>query len=77
MKNKGECENGILFYRKQFIHSKTNRVRTSEYSAGHGGAAELAKKYCEACGVHVNYINVIVMVDNWLPSFDMNEQKKN
>ena len=46
------------------------------YGNRHGGAAELAQKYCEECGIHVNYINVIVMVDNWLPSFDMNEQKK-
>lgn len=47
------------------------------YGNRHGGAAELAQKYCEECGIHVNYINVILMVDNWLPSFDMNEQKKN
>lgn len=46
------------------------------YGNRHGGAAELAQKYCEERGIHVNYINVIVMVDNWLPSFDMNEQKK-
>lgn len=46
------------------------------YGNRHGGAAELAKKLCEECGVSVNYINVIMMVDNWLPSFDMNEQKK-
>lgn len=46
------------------------------YGNRHGGAAELAKKFCDECGIAVNYINVIVMVDNWLPSFDMNEQKK-
>lgn len=46
------------------------------YGNRHGGAAELAKKLCDECGIQVNYINVIVMVDNWLPSFDMNEQKK-
>lgn len=46
------------------------------YGNRHGGAAELAKQLCDECGVSVNYINVIVMVDNWLPSFDMNEQKK-
>lgn len=46
------------------------------YGNRHGGAAELAKNFCEECGIRVNYINVIVMVDNWLPSFDMNEQKK-
>ncbi len=46
------------------------------YGNRHGGAAELAKKLCDDCGIAVNYINVIMMVDNWLPSFDMNEQLK-
>ena len=45
------------------------------YGNRHGGAAELARQFCDGCGVKVNYINVIQMVDNWLPSFDMNEQK--
>lgn len=45
------------------------------YGNRHGGAAELAQKLCREYGVSVNYINVILMVDNWLPSFDMNEQK--
>lgn len=42
----------------------------------HGGASELANKYCYSCHIKPNYINVIKMVDNWLPSFDMDEQKK-
>ena len=46
------------------------------YGNRHGGAAELAKNFCEECGIKVNYINVIIMVDNWLPNFDMDEQKK-
>lgn len=46
------------------------------YGNRHGGAAELAKALCDECGTQVNYINVIVMVDNWLPAFDMDEQKK-
>lgn len=46
------------------------------YGNRHGGAAELAKKLCDECGISVHYINVIVMADNWLPGFDMNEQKK-
>lgn len=46
------------------------------YGNRHGGAAELAKQLCEECGIMVNYINVIVMADNWLPGFDMNEQQK-
>lgn len=46
------------------------------YGNRHGGAAELAKKLCDDCGIAVNYINILWMTDNWLPSFDMNEQKK-
>lgn len=45
------------------------------YGNRHGGAAELAKQLCDKCGIAVQYINVLWMVDNWLPSFDMNEQK--
>ena len=35
----------------------------------------LAKQLCEKCGVTVNYINLLLMVNNLLPGFDMNEQK--
>ena len=46
------------------------------YGNRHGGAAELAKKLCESCGISPSYINVLLMADNWLPSFDMEEQRK-
>ncbi|HIZ56803.1 MAG TPA: EFR1 family ferrodoxin [Firmicutes bacterium] len=46
------------------------------YGNRHGGAAELAKQLCDACGIAVHYINMILMADNWLPGFDMEEQKK-
>lgn len=46
------------------------------YGNRHGGAAELAKQFCEECGITVSYINVILMADNWLPSFDMEEQQQ-
>ena len=46
------------------------------YGNRHGGAAELAKKLCDECGIAVSYINVILMVDNWLPAFDMDEQRR-
>lgn len=39
------------------------------YGNRHGGAAELAKQLCDECGIAVRYINVIQMVDNWLPGF--------
>lgn len=46
------------------------------YGNRHGGAAELAQKLYQACGIQPAYINVLLMVDNWLPSFDMDEQRK-
>lgn len=44
------------------------------YGRRHGGAAELADKYLKECGIDASYINTIMMVDNYLPTFDMNEQ---
>ncbi len=46
------------------------------YGNRHGGAAELAEELCKSCGISVSYINVILMADNWLPSFDMEEQRQ-
>lgn len=46
------------------------------YGNRHGGAAELAEKMCEERGVHPAYINTVLMVDNFLPGFDMDEQRK-
>lgn len=45
------------------------------YGNRHGGAAELAQKLCAECGIDPAYINVVLMADNWLPAFDMEEQK--
>lgn len=65
---------------KEFLHKATFHTKyfymVLTYGNRHGGAAELAQKLCEECGIAVNYINILWMVDNWLPSFDMNEQKK-
>lgn len=45
------------------------------YGNRHGGAAELAESFCKECGINPAYINVLLMVDNWLPGFDMDEQR--
>ena len=44
------------------------------YGNIHGGAAELAEKELKASGKKADYINTILMVDNFLPGFDMKEQ---
>lgn len=41
------------------------------YGKRHGGAAELAKKYLDSIGKKAAYINTVLMVDNFLPAFDM------
>ena len=63
------------FLRKGHFHTDYFYILLT-YGNRHGGAAELAKQFCEECGIRVDYINVILMADNWLPAFDMNEQKK-
>ena len=45
------------------------------YGNRHGGASELAEAFCRECGITPSYINVLLMVDNWLPGFDMDEQR--
>lgn len=44
------------------------------YGNIHGGAAELAEKALTDYGKKADYINTIIMVDNFLPAFDMKEQ---
>lgn len=46
------------------------------YGNRHGGAAELAEHLLTSCGIRPAYINVVLMADNFLPAFDMEEQKK-
>ena len=45
------------------------------YGNRHGGAAELTEKMVKELGITPAYINVVLMVDNFLPAFDMNQQK--
>ncbi len=44
------------------------------YGKRHGGAVELADDFLKSIGKKADYINHIVMVDNFLPGFDMDEQ---
>lgn len=65
---------------REFMHKASFHTRyfymILTYGNRHAGAAELAKRLCDECGISVNYINVLLMADNWLPAFDMNEQKR-
>lgn len=46
------------------------------YGNRHANAAELAEKHLEECDMHADYIASLLMVDNFLPVFNMAEQKK-
>ena len=45
------------------------------YGNRHGGAAELSKKMLDDAGIQPSYINLVLMADNFLPVFDMDEQR--
>lgn len=46
----------------------------STYGFHHGGCAELTQEYLEGIGKKADYINSMIMVDNALPGFDIEEQ---
>ncbi len=45
------------------------------YGNRHADAAELAQEFMRGCGIEPAYINTLLMVDNFLPAFDMDEQR--
>ena len=61
------------FIRKGTFHTEYFYLVLT-YGMIHGGAAELAEEYLAKCGLEADYINTIIMVDNYLPAFDMKEQ---
>lgn len=46
------------------------------YGGGKGSAVEIWDDISKKAGNEFQYIGTIVMVDNWLPNFDMNEEVK-
>ena len=46
------------------------------YGCHHGGVAERVQAYLETIGKKADYINTVIMHDNALPVFDMEEQKR-
>jgi len=44
------------------------------YGNNHSGAAEYTEQIAKECGIKIDYIRTIMMVDNYLPVFDMSEQ---
>lgn len=46
------------------------------YGYRHGGAVELAQQMLKEIGIQPSYLNVLLMVDNFLPGFDMDRQRE-
>lgn len=46
------------------------------YGNNRGASPEVWDEFATSCGYKFNYITTVLMVDNWLHSFDMNEQIK-
>lgn len=61
------------FIRKATFHTDYLYVVLT-YGAFHGGAAELAFDFFKGVRKRVDYINTIIMVDTYLPDFDINKQ---
>ena len=45
------------------------------YGCRHANAVEIAQQQMRKLGFGPAYISTLLMVDNWLPNFDMNEQR--
>lgn len=43
------------------------------YGCRHANAVELCQQQMRSAGVEPAYISTLLMVDNWLPNFDMDE----
>ena len=63
---------------KEFIRKATFKTDyfyiVLTYGMLHGGAAQIAEKYARSAGKKVDYAKSIMMVDNFLPNFDMVQQ---
>lgn len=65
---------------KEFVRKATFNTSylylVETYGHRHGGAIELAEKIFEEGKKHTDYSTTISLVDNFLPSFDMNEERE-
>ena len=63
---------------KQFVRKATFQTDylyvVLTYGKLHGGAAEIADKLLRDAGKKADYITTVLMVDNFLPAFDMSKQ---
>lgn len=63
------------FLRKATLHTDYLYVVLT-YGKRHANAVELAQRVLKESGKNADYITTLLMVDNFLPVFDMNEEMK-
>ena len=65
---------------RDFLHRATFETPyfylVATYGCRHANAVELGQAEARAAGVEPSYISTLLMVDNWLPNFDMDEQRE-
>lgn len=71
----GEPPKMVLDFLKKASFKTDYLYMILTYGKDDTDAPEYIEKLCQEFGLHIDYIHSILMVDNYLPSFDMNEQK--
>lgn len=71
----GEPPKMVLDFLKKATFQTNYLYMILTYGKDDSDAPEFIANLCESFGKHIHYIHSILMVDNYLPSFDMNEQK--
>lgn len=71
----GEPPKMVLEFLKRATFQTDYLYMILTYGKNDSDAPEFAAKLCQSLGKHVDYIHTILMVDNYLPSFDMNKEK--
>lgn len=63
---------------REFIHRATFDTPyfflLATYGRRHANGVELAQEEARSAGIEPAYISTLLMVDNWLPNFDMDEE---
>lgn len=71
----GEIPHIVLEFIKNSIFSASYFYMILTYGNDETDSAEFTYSQCKKLGINFDYIHCVKMVDNYLPAFDMNEQK--
>lgn len=71
----GEPPKMVLDFLKKSTFQTDYLYMILTYGKNDSDAPEYVDHLCQSFGMKINYIKTILMVDNYLPSFDMDEEK--